>query len=64
MEVRGLVVTVRKGDAVKIGEDITLQAYRHPKAGPGQIKIVIDAPKHLRIDRIMEEGTKDDRETK
>jgi carbon storage regulator len=43
-----LVLTRKEGESIKIGNDITIKVY---KIGINQVKVAIDAPKHLDIVR-------------
>jgi carbon storage regulator CsrA len=45
----GLVLTVKKNEAVFIGEEIKLLITKQYKYGKHEIKILIEAPKHIKI---------------
>ena len=49
----GLVVTRVVEESVSIGPDITVMVIR---VKGGQVKLLIKAPEHIRIDRINKDG--------
>jgi len=58
-----LVLTIRLGGEIKIGDDITIKVLR---INPGQVKIAFDAPPDVvilrdnAINRVKKEKPKDD----